>query len=529
MRMDALKLIAFSVKQTRKQLAMASLMFFAWWYFGIFLSRAQQKWAKAFLTGKKVLILAPRGHGKTELAKIIIIWLICKNRNIRILIASQSDPQAVKLLRVVKAELEINAKLIKDFGAFYEYGNHWADTSIFVKRTHTKKDPTVEARGIGSSITGGRFDLIIFDDMIDIKSTREEKQRLKILSEFEETFIPLLEPTGSAWVIGTRKHYGDIYGALIKNPSWKYLHDKAIIREPEDYEIVELEEPKLVIIDDEEIEIIVEVIIHGDDHGECLWPEHMPMEFLLALRFSIKSIAFNREYQNEVISDEFALFKLKHLEACRNDNVSYINHTITATERQEFVYLLQGCDPAIVTDKATAESHDSSFMVDITVGADGRGNCTLLNIFRQRGLTPAQVSGILKKLYYQFEPDALSIERNSFGEFHIANLIEETDLRIVKHHTGSNKRDPYKGVPSLAVAIENKKFTFPYKTAEDKITTDKLIEELHALGVGEHTDQIMALWFVYTLLTRMIAAGRNRKKIVESARPTVKRRSSKRI
>lgn len=522
-RLDALKTLALHNKETRVEVAMQSLQFFAWYYFGIYLHKAQRKWARRFLSSKKAMVMAPRGHGKTELMKIIIIWLICKNRNVRILITSLSDPQATKLLRVIKAELEINAKLIMDYGSFYEYGNHWAEKSIFVKRSKTMKDATVEAVGIFSSITGGRFDYIIFDDMIDIKAVREDKQRLKIISEFEETFIPLLEPWGCAWVVGTRKHFGDIYGQLIRNPSWVYIIDQAIIEEPKDFEIVELDEPKIVIIDDEEIEIIVDVVIKGDDHGKCLWPDHMPMEFLLALRYSLKPIAFNREYQNVVISDEFALFKMCHLEACRCDTLSYINHEMTVNEAAEYDFILQGVDPALVTDKATAETHDSSFMVDITIGATNRGKADLLHIHRERGLTPAQVSGIIKKLYYQFDPAACAIERNSFGEFHIANLIEETDLRIVKHHTGGNKRDPYKGVPSLAVAIENRKFRFPYKTAADRIITDKLTDELHALGVGEHTDQIMALWIVYTLLTRMIAARRKHRQMA-SGRPTTKRK-----
>ena len=307
---------------------------------------------------------------------------------------------------------------------------------------------------------------------------------------------------------------------------WTCIKDKAIIREPEDYDVIELDEPKTILIDDDEIEVYVEVRINSQDRGECLWPERVSMEFLLALKYSISSVSFNREYQNKVVSDEFALFKIEHLNQCRDRNLSYFEKEMAEEERANYFILGQGVDPAIVTDKKTAEHNDTSFMVNIIMSCDEKGNCTLLNICRERGLSPAQVASIIKKIYYQFEPDACAIEKNSFGEFHIANLIEQTELKIVSHHTGSNKSDPFAGVPSLETLFEHKKIKFPYKTSADKLKTDCLINELHSFGSGEHTDQVMAMWIAYRLILRLLVAQRRMNKLMTGERTRLKKRQT---
>lgn len=498
---------------TRKILALSSIKFFAWCYFGIVLSRAQERWAQKCLRSKKACILAPRGHGKTEMfSKILVIWLLCRNRDVRILLTSYTDRLAKKNLSTIKLELEINKKLVADFGMFYSRENTWDKHMIYVIRNKIMKDPTVEAIGLNGFITGGRFDVIILDDIVSIKTYQSgnAEMRAKVIEILESEIEPLLDKGGRIWAIGTRKHFGDIYAQFIKNMSWNVLKDKAIIREPAKYIVKELEEAKIIIIDDEEVEINYEIIIEGDDSGECLWPEYFSMEALLAIKHSIASQVWNREYQNEVMSDEYALFKMKDLKACCDDNLSYINSSTTFTESIAAKYgiIVQGVDPALVTDVRTAEAHDTSFFVDMTIGGDYRGNCELIYLDRARGLKPSQVEARITANCLKFTPFRKAIESNSFGSLHIANLVEKTDLPIVKHHTGGNKRDPYKGVPSLAIMFENRKIKLPYKTPEDRRTTDSLLEELHAFGSGEHTDQVMALWIVMTLYSRVIVLRR---------------------
>lgn len=523
---DALQSLLTVIKINRKlrvEIALKHFRVFAYLYFGLVLSRAQIRWAHKFIRSKRALVLAPRGHGKTELTKILVIWLICRDRDVRVLLTSKTHTLAKKNLGAVRFELTNNKKLIRDFGKFYSYGNVWEKMMVYVIRERNSKDPTVEAAGILSAITGSRFDYIILDDIIDDRSCINEEQRRKIRERVEGELIELLEPNGAMWAIGTRKHFGDIYGTIMKNPVWSSVVDKAIIREPNDYEVIELDKPEVVIIEDQEIEINVKVVIHGEDRGICLWKEHIPMEHLLALKYSIDSRLYNREYQNKIVADEYALIaKEQWLEDAKDYDLSYMYSGLDTALRGGYFVLAQGCDPAIVVDEKSAEARDTSYYVNFTLASDEKGNITVLGLDRFRGITPAQAEKRIKANYYKFSPDALAIESNSFGEFHISNLVERTDLKIVKHHTGTQKHDPYAGVPSLSKLFEHRKIKVPYKTADDKKKTDALLNEIYNFGMDEHTDQVMALWIANTLVNRL-RLSKNRNEIFEGERPDLDR------
>jgi len=496
----SLSFIILSFKETRRYVAVRNVRFFAWYYFGIYLYPHHIRWIQHFIKHKQALTLGPRDHGKTEtLCRIAITWEIVRNRNIRILLVSQASGLSIKSLSVVKAELEDNERLKRDFGAFYTIDNTWEKKQIYVIRPENLKDPTVEAIGIMGAVTGGRFDWIILDDIIDSLVVRTEDQRAKYRDYVNDTLIPLLEPGGRISVIGTRKHFDDVYGSFIKNKMWAVHRDVAIIREPAKWEIVELDEP---IIEDDGTEIWFKVVIHSKDRGEVLWPEKWSMEDLLLLRYLIGSVLFNREYQNVIVDDENAIFKLKWLEQCRDENLSYVIGNLSKERRKKYLAIIQGDDPSLITSKQTAEANDSDFHVIWTIGIRPKGNRDLIGLFRTRGNSPAQVEKNIVQENGRFNANLHFLETNAFGAIYAYNLIEREDIKLVKHHTGGNKTDFYQGVPSLAVMFENRKYSLPYKTEEDKQITDKVVEEFHSLGMNVHDDIVMAAWIAETGATR---------------------------
>ena len=54
--------------------------------------------------------------------------------------------------------------------------------------------------------------------------------------------------------------------------------------------------------------------------------------------------------------------------------------------------------------------------------------------------------------------------------------------------------DIYKGVPSLAVLFENRKYRLPRGDDRSVRMTDILTNELVGLGIEAHDDTVMALW-----------------------------------
>lgn len=491
------------VSHARQQLGKHSILFFAWYYFGIKLALHQEFWVHRLLRSRRHLLLAPRGHGKSELlSKIIPLWLICRDRNERILIVAVSADNAQKHAITIREELQTNERLIRDFGKFYDpkKSKVWQQTRIQVVRSKNLKDPTLQTIGMTSSVTGGRFTRIIFDDIIDPDAVNTTELMEKTRNEVIGTILPLLEPGGTVWAIGTRKHFGDIYGWMLDNPMWTATINRAIIREPK-HEIVKLGHPRYREDGTEQWYV---VNFPDGDSGECLWPEHKPMEELLLERMEMGTVLFNREMQNVIVDDETALFPMKYLKPCCDESISYFFGEIPPEVRSEFEVIAQGVDPSLVTDKKQAERTDSDYMVQVAIGLTPTRDRYLLALDRERGLTPDQVEKRIKTFYERIQPFRCAIEANSFGAIHTHNLIAGTGMKITRHDTGKNKHDPYEGVPHLSPLFENSKIHLPYRTDRDKAITDKLISELHAFGTDPHDDQVMSFWITEYLILRYL-------------------------
>jgi phage terminase large subunit-like protein len=519
----AIAIVAVSHAALRRLFGQQSIIFFAWYYLGITLAPHQARWAKDMLKSQKHLFIAPVGHGKSETTKVIAIREVAYNWNIRILILSKkgkTEGVATKQLIVIKAEFKENVRLIRDFGRFYSPRNVWQQNKITVIRTMKHKDCTIEAVGMLEAVTGGRYDLIIGDDIIDELMVYEAKQRDKTGNYFFGTIMTRLTPAGRALIIGTMKHHDDIYNRLMKTPGWKVTIDKAIIREPADYEIIPLPKP---IIDKDGHEQTHQVVIHGDDRGECLWddptlPDAWTMERLLLKRFGTPRPIWNREYQSTIVDDATALFPRANLEKCLNHNMGYHFGEIPDVVRDLYRVIVVGIDPSLITSKKEAEQAEGDYFAAVIIGLrHGSGDRDILAQFRERGLSPDAVMNKVESIYNNAKPGYCFIEVNSFGEIHHWNLVHKKGMKILPHRTGKNKHDSYEGVPALSPLFENGMIHLPYRTEADQAMTDILTNELHGLGTEKHDDMVMALWIAERGVQRYLAGQANLQKLRERA------------
>jgi hypothetical protein len=511
----ALETVVLMVRRLRVLLAEHSIVFFAWYYLGIRLALHQEIWAHLIILAKWLLMLCPRDHGKTEVAsKIYPLWRICKNRNIRIVMLTKASDLATRNSMLIRGELRENTKLIADFGVFYDHEKSgvWQQSKWQVIRSKTMKDPTFTAIGIDAAGTGNRCDLLIGDDVIDEDSVRNPDVISKIITLIKGTYFPLVAKTGQILFIGTRKNFNDLYGHLMKQPGWRVLIQKGVLRMPAAWHIEHLKEPW---IDENGFERFERVVIDGPDRGKVLWPEARPIEWLLEQRMIMGTPIWEREIQNNPVDEETAMFKQAELEQCRDESMSYVAGILPDEVRSRYVVIMHGVDPSLVTEKKHAEKTDSDYMVQIAIGLTREGRRDILAIDRIRGLSPDQVEKRIKEFYVRFNPYRCAIEKNAFGIIHAHNLIEGTDMRIHKHHTGLNKNDPYEGVPHLSALFENVKYRLPYATDYDKEITDAFIAELHAFGSDVHDDQVMAAWITEYVILRYLAWKAGQRKMQE--------------
>lgn len=482
------------------------------------------------------LLLGPRKHGKTEATISIIARTLCLNRDARCLIVGENKEQAVKRAQRVKALL-LSERVAQDwthepdlgFGPFRaatadrRSPDRWGASVTYVERPTPSVDPSLEAVGRGGALTGGHFDLIILDDVeADIRALSEGERR-KTREWFRGTVRPMVQPGGLMLVIGTRKHHDDLYAHLLLDPTFSAIVDRAIVKMPDTYEY-------LYRADEHGREVLDGINYTGKP--EVLWPEERPLEYLLAERRALGSRLFSREYQNEAIDDDTALFRLEWLEAAAARGTDLATHEIPNVPG---LVIVQAWDLSLKMSKKEAEATDSDYTVGVTWAADAAGNRYLLAGTRRRGITPARIRGLVLHEYNAMQhrylcdvcdhagilvpgkhrcaeckgdklavygPSAVGVEKNAFGQLHYIGLQKTTDLPLVGHYTGRQKADPYEGVPALAALFEAGKVTLACGDEAAKEFTRILIAELHGFGREAHDDTVLALWIAETVLRR---------------------------
>lgn len=165
---------------------------------------------------QKSLQLAPRGWGKTTIGTIFSAALkILRDRNVRILFASETVTQSSNFLSELKAVLT-NPNIVEVFGDLK--GETWHESAIEVAGRMKRKEKTVTATGVDGSITSGHYDCIYADDLVTLKNSRTEANRIKVKQWFYTTLLPCVTDSGTEFhVLGTRYHPEDLYNDMMKN------------------------------------------------------------------------------------------------------------------------------------------------------------------------------------------------------------------------------------------------------------------------------------------------------------------------
>lgn len=480
-----------STAEGRKALSHASPQFFDSYYLGMTNVHFRNKWldtidelekeAQETNLKKKLLVLAPRNHGKSFLAISYCLRKICLNRNIRILFISASANQAEKRVRLIKQSLT-SKKIIEDFGEFKGDDTKWSSTQIYVKRDEKSVDPTLEAVGSGGKITGAHVDIVVLDDVEDDITVSSPSIRAKTRDWLRGTITPILNNGGLMLVIGTRKHYDDLYAHMMNDATFEVINDPAIIKWPTTYEYV-------TEIDDKGREKIKS--IDASDDYEVLWPEQRPLPMLLMEKRSIGNLLFEREFQNKVISGDEAIIKDEWLEMAKDTSYSLgeVPHMLDLEE----CTVIQAWDLALEVDKKAAARNDSDWTVGWTIARDDKGCHWVLDFWRNRGISSGEVIDGIISQYEKWSEwvNTVVVEKNSFGALYV-EALKNTDLPIRAYNM--HKRNALKiKIHKIAIQFENENFKFPVKNEKSKNTYDIFVEEAMGYPYSSHDDTLTSL------------------------------------
>lgn len=348
------------------------------------------------------LALAPRGVGKSTILTVArAILEILKNPNIRILIASKTDENAVGFLNEIKQKLE-SKKLVEIFG--HQKGSIWNTGEITVgPRTSTAKEFTIHTVGIGGALASKHFDLILADDLVDEENSKTEGQRQKIVTWFFKILDPTLEPHGEMSIVGTRYHHDDLYGHLIesmftiRNKKGKikkqyYIRIPALIRKKNP--------PKNAKVHERYISI---------------WPEKFSVKFLLAKRKSQGTIIFNSQMQNDVEGMKGKIFKVDWFSWYKPEEINV-----------KKLRIFQGVDLAI------KQKENADKFAHATIGVDPKTqHIYVLNYFNNVTHYTKQKKVILNK-FNSYDPVRVGIEANGYQLALQQDMRDNEDLAKVR-------------------------------------------------------------------------------------------------
>src|SRR5262245_48572488 len=225
---------------------------------------------QAFLTNhRKAIVELPRDHGKSTQVCARVIWELGRDPSLRIKIVCGSDALAAERGRFIRQALGKN-RAVRLVFPHLKPAQPWSDTRFTVERPANVIGPSVTAIGVGAASTGSRADLLICDDIVDVKSLASRAERIRVKNRFRENLMNLLEPHGRFWGLCTPWHHDDLNAELKKSEAFP-LFRRAV----------------------------------GDDF-EPVWPERWPPEALEARRREIGTVPFARAYQLIPIVDDVA-------------------------------------------------------------------------------------------------------------------------------------------------------------------------------------------------------------------------------
>jgi predicted phage terminase large subunit-like protein len=349
-----------------------------------------EKILKHITTNKRTCDLAPRGFGKSTIGDIgYCIWRITQDRNIRILIVSNTQSQAEAFLREIKAQLEGNPRLIEMYGSFRS--DKWAESEITVSgRTTVAKEATITALGASGSVITKHFDLIVPDDIVDFENARTELQRKKLSEWYRTALLPTLEPHGDIHILGTRYNPLDLYQD---------------------------------VTDGKQYDVQIQSAIQSD--GTSLWSSKFPIEILLKIREELGSIIFSMQYQNDIsLAKQGKIFRFEWMQ--------FYNNVSELPAPLHQLKIFQGVDLAI------SERETADYFVIVTIGIVVTGEIYVLDYFRDRISFKVQKETIVLKAA-QWQPIRIGIETNQYQRALAQELVRTTTLPIKELDTVKDK------------------------------------------------------------------------------------------
>jgi predicted phage terminase large subunit-like protein len=393
---------------------------------------------QAFLSAHaRALVELPRDHGKTVQMCWRLVWELGQAPGLRIKVVCASEALAGERCRFLRTQIADNERVRLVF-PHLRPARPWTAHRLTVRRSAEGIGPSVAAFGVGAASTGARADLLVCDDIVDVRALHSRAERERVKADFRENLVHLLEPAGRLWYLFTPWHPDDLSAELTRNPAFAHFR-RAV----------------------------------GPDL-QPVWPEHWPTPRLAERRAEIGSVSFDRAYRLVATPPDGTLIRAEWLR--------------TWTTPSQYVRIILAVDPA-VTASARA---DASALVTLGHTADRQIHC--LEALGRRVAAPELVT-LIADADARWQPSVILFEANA-AFAGLRDLLVRHACFGGKIKGLTQTRDKTSRVSAFSVVVENGTFRL-HGDAAGRCTADQqaLADELVGFPFAAHDDLLDAAAF----------------------------------
>jgi phage terminase large subunit-like protein len=353
------------------------------------------------------------GHNSTVCGQHYAMWRTLRSPNLRVGIVSKSSLLASMFVSRVKHILETNEKVVKTWSDLIQpkKAEKWNNSEVTLIRPMPLANATFTALGVGTSLAGHHFDILIFDDVVDTDHQSSPILRKRVWDWFRFVAMQTLSTAEEtqAHIIGTLYHPDDLYHHIINlekegKGNWKCFVQQAI-----------------------------------NNDGTSFWEDMFPLEKLQEIEATYGTDVFKLQYQND---PEFGgsgltwdMFEANYYEP---DNIDV-----------EKLEVIQGVD--LAAPDVVRRAGQSSFAI-VVVGLERQTNkFFVLDILKRVGVRMADQRSYIENLYTRYRhTSTIQMEAYAVQSYMHEYLAEsEIILPYAKVQTGGTKESRFEHILSL--------------------------------------------------------------------------------